>query len=97
MNTESESSGMSRRRVLVEGHVQGVGFRVTCARRARAAGLSGWVRNLDDGRVEIVLQGPAESVQEVERWCAHGPQLAVVTSVEASDEPRVTEHGFTVR
>jgi hypothetical protein len=36
-------------------------------------------------------------VQEVERWCAHGPQMAVVTSVDASDEPRVSEHGFAVR
>jgi acylphosphatase len=96
-NRESAPSDVSTRRILVGGHVQGVGFRVTCARRARAAGLSGWVRNLDDGRVEVVLQGPAGSVQEVERWCAHGPQMAVVTSVDASDEPRVSEHGFAVR
>ncbi len=97
MNRESAPSDVSRRRILVEGHVQGVGFRMSCARRARAAGLTGWVRNVDDGRVEIVLQGPAGSVREVERWCAHGPQLAVVTSVEGSDEPHALEHDFAIR
>jgi acylphosphatase len=97
MTNEAEPSDVSTRRIVVDGHVQGVGFRMTCARRARAAGLAGWVRNLADGRVEILLQGPTELVQEVERWCAHGPQLARVTSVEASDEPHVPEHGFAVR
>jgi acylphosphatase len=70
---------------------------MNCARRARAAGLSGWVRNLADGRVEIVLQGPTESILEVEQWCAHGPQLAVVSSVDGSDEPLAAEYGFAIR
>ena len=70
---------------------------MSCARRARALGLSGWVRNLADGKVEIVLQGPAQSVNEVERWCAHGPGLAVVTSVDGTDEPPAIEHGFAIR
>lgn len=97
VNRDTASADVLRRRILVDGHVQGVGFRVSCARRARAAGLSGWVRNLDDGRVEVVLQGPSEQVGEVERWCAHGPGLAVVTSVEGSDEPQAVEHGFAIR
>jgi acylphosphatase len=97
MNRESAPSDVLRRRILVDGHVQGVGFRMSCARRARAAGLSGWVRNLADGRVEIALQGPPESVLEVERWCAHGPGLAVVTSVDGSDEPPAFERGFDIR
>ena|ERR1700722_18120583 len=97
MTGESAPSDVVRRRILVDGHVQGVGFRMSCARRARAAGLSGWVRNLQDGRVEIVLQGPDKSVSEVERWCAHGPGLAVVTSVQGTDEPQTPEHGFAIR
>lgn len=91
------SSAESSRRLVVEGRVQGVGFRVSCARRARALGLSGWVRNLPDGGVEVLLQGSPDSVAEVERWCAHGPHLAEVTSVEATSEPHAPEHGFAVR
>jgi acylphosphatase len=78
--------------------VQGVGYRVSCARRARAAGLAGWVRNLDDGRVEVVLQGPPDAVSEIERWCSRGPQMAVVTNVVASDEPHARDiGGFEIR
>jgi acylphosphatase len=84
--------------LLVEGRVQGVGYRVTCARRARAAGLAGWVRNLGDGSVEVVLQGTPDSVSEIERWCSHGPQMAMVTNVSASDEPPVSDiGGFEIR
>jgi acylphosphatase len=50
-----------------------------------------------DGRVEILLQGPPESVAQVERWCAFGPQLAEVTSVEVTDEPHAREYGFAIR
>jgi len=88
---------VARRRLLVDGRVQGVGYRVTCARRARAAGLAGWVRNLHDGRVEIVLQGSPDAVAEVERWCSHGPQMAVVTSVDGIDETPDARIGFEVR
>jgi acylphosphatase len=70
---------------------------MSCARRARAAGLTGWVRNLHDGRVEIVLQGAPEVVSEIEKWCSHGPQMAVVTSVDASDETPDAQSGFDVR
>src|ERR1039457_2481060 len=93
----SQLSRTSRRRLLVDGRVQGVGFRVSCARRARALGLSGWVRNLPDGSVEVLLQGSPESIAEVEKWCAHGPHLAEVAGVEAIDEPHVLEHGFAIR
>jgi acylphosphatase len=93
----AQLSAVSRRRLLVDGYVQGVGYRVSCARRARGAGLTGWVRNLGDGRVEVVLQGPPDVVGEIEAWCSRGPQMAVVTSVEASDEAPVAENGFNVR
>ncbi len=86
-----------RRRLVVEGRVQGVGYRVSCARRARAAGLAGWVRNLADGGVEVVLQGPPDAVSEIEKWCRRGPGMAVVTSVEATQEPPTAETAFEIR
>jgi acylphosphatase len=94
----SGRSQSSRRRLLVEGRVQGVGYRVTCARQARAAGLAGWVRNLGDGREEVILQGTPDAVSEIERWCSRGPRMAMVTNVSASDEPPVPDiGGFEIR
>ncbi|MGO9341696.1 MAG: acylphosphatase [Acidimicrobiales bacterium] len=93
----SQLSVVLRRRLLVDGRVQGVGYRVSCARRARAAGLAGWVRNLADGSVEVVLQGPPDAVSEIEKWCRRGPQMAVVTSVEATEEPPTGDTAFAIR
>jgi acylphosphatase len=75
------------RRVLVSGVVQGVFFRDTCARRARAEGVAGWVRNRADGRVEAWFQGEAPAVENMVRWCRSGPPRAEVAgvSVEAVD------------
>ncbi len=74
---------------LVAGQVQGVGFRYFVQRRAAALGLTGWVRNLPDGRVEVLGQGPDEALAELARALGHGPQRAIVTGVteqEISDE-----------
>ena len=75
-----------RKRVLVSGRVQGVWFRESCRDRALAAGVSGWVRNLDDGRVEAVFEGPAGDVQRLLDWAGHGPRLAVVADVAVRAE-----------
>jgi len=83
--------------VVIDGRVQGVGFRASCARRAVDAGLAGWVRNLPDGRVEAVFEGPVGAVEAVVAWCRQGPPLARVTRVTADTEPVVSERGFTVR
>jgi acylphosphatase len=85
-----------RRRVLVSGRVQGVGFRQHCAAVARGAGVAGWVRNRRDGRVEVVLEGPADRVAQVVSWCRRGPTLAEVEAVEVRDEPPTGESGFRV-
>ncbi|MDI3329592.1 MAG: acylphosphatase [Micrococcus sp.] len=69
-------------RLLVNGTVQGVGYRAACRRTAAAAGVTGWVRNLDDGRVEAVVAGPPEAVETVIAWCRQGPRAAVVESVD---------------
>jgi acylphosphatase len=74
-------------RVVVSGRVQGVFFRYTCAHEARDAGLRGSVRNLPDGRVEAVFQGPKRSVERLISWCHKGPPSASVTAVTVSWEP----------
>lgn len=87
---------MVRRRVVVDGRVQGVFFRDSCQREASIAGVGGWVRNRDDGRVEAVFEGDAAAVERLVAWCRHGPPRAVVTSVSVTDEPPVGERGFRV-
>jgi acylphosphatase len=75
-----------RRRLLVRGRVQGVWFRDSCQQQALRWRVSGWARNMDEGRVEVVLEGDAVAVAEVERWCHGGPARAIVTDVLAFTE-----------
>jgi len=86
-----------RRRVLVAGRVQGVWFRESCRDQAQAAGVAGGIRNLADGRVEVVLEGPPGAVDEVLAWCRRGPRRARVDRVDVVDEAPVGEQGFRVR
>jgi acylphosphatase len=88
---------MVRRRVIVEGRVQGVFFRDSCQRQARSAGLSGWVRNCPDGTVEAVLEGEPAAVERVVAWMRTGPSSAEVTAVRSSTEEPMGERGFSVR
>jgi acylphosphatase len=85
-----------RRRVLVDGRVQGVWFRETCRQEADALGVSGSVRNRNDGRVEAVFEGEADAVLAMVTWCRTGPPRAVVTGVEVTDEEPTGETGFRV-
>jgi acylphosphatase len=86
-----------RRRLVVRGRVQGVFFRDSTQERARAAGVGGWVRNLDDGSVEIVLEGPSEAVEGVARFCESGPSHASVDHVDSRQEPPEGLDRFEVR
>jgi acylphosphatase len=86
-----------RRRVYVSGRVQGVWFRESCREEAQVAGVDGWVRNLDDGRVEVALEGPRAAVDRVVAWCRRGPRRARIDHVEIVDEAPVGERGFRVR
>jgi acylphosphatase len=86
-----------RRRVIVRGRVQGVWFRDSTRERAHAHGVAGWVRNRPDGAVEAVLEGPADAVRQVLRFCETGPPRAQVEHVEVLEETPEGATGFEVR
>jgi len=84
----------------VAGRVQGVGFRWFVARHARSLGLSGYARNLDDGRVEVVATGDETALARLEAQLRTGPANAHVTGVERTDhgnDPRVPTRSFDIR
>ncbi|NYT85993.1 acylphosphatase [Pollutimonas harenae] len=72
--------------VTISGHVQGVGFRAATVRHAHLQGVKGWVRNLDDGTVQALLQGPHDQVDRMLSWLHHGPPNARVDLVEHQEE-----------
>ena len=88
---------MTRRRLVVHGRVQGVGFRYSVARAAQSRGVAGWVANRADGTVEAVFEGELEAVESLVRFCREGPRGAVVDRVEVDDEPPEGLRGFAVR
>jgi acylphosphatase len=83
--------------VRVQGRVQGVGYRIWSQRTAVELGLSGWVRNLRDGSVEAVFEGPAENVAKMVARCATGPRGASVSRVEDLGGDGGPFSGFEVR
>jgi acylphosphatase len=91
MASEGEGAGwgVARRRFLVSGRVQGVGYRAFAARVARSLRLAGGATNLDDGTVEVIAEGPAHALDRLEAALAEGSRLAridriVVESLAAS-------------
>lgn len=80
----------------VVGRVQGVGFRESCRREAHRLGVTGTVRNLGDGSVEAVIEGPAPAVEQMTAWCHRGPRAAHVRSVSVTPEPPTDAAGFTI-
>lgn len=90
-------SDRTRAHVFVSGKVQGVYYRATTRDTARETGVDGWVRNLDDGRVEAVFEGPTDAVEEMVEWCHTGSPAARVANVDVEyDDPEGID-GFTVR
>ncbi|MCD6263399.1 acylphosphatase [Candidatus Bathyarchaeota archaeon] len=84
--------------LYIYGHVQGVFFRSTMRKIAESLGLTGWVRNLRDGRVEAVVEGEEEKVERLIAWCHRGPPTAYVTKVEVTREPYKGEFkDFTIQ
>lgn len=84
-----------RAHVFVSGYVQGVGFRFATISEAEHAGVAGWVRNLEDRRVEAVFEGQPAAVQALVEWCRHGPPGAYVRDLRVHwDEPLEHLSGF---
>ncbi len=83
--------------VFISGRVQGVGYRFSTVEQANQLGLSGWVRNLPDRRVEAVFEGSKADVEEMIRWCYQGPRGAVVNDVSIDYEAPEGLRGFEIR
>ena len=86
-----------RAHVFVSGQVQGVSFRDATRQQAEELGLGGWVRNLQDGRVEAVFEGESETVRQMIEWCESGPSSADVDDVSVEQETPEGLSGFEVR
>lgn len=88
----------ARAHVFISGRVQGVFFRAYTRDKAGELGLSGWVRNLRDGRVEAVFEGDKDRVEEMIKWCHQGSPYARVENVEVHwEEPLGESSSFEVR
>ena len=81
--------------LFVSGRVQGVGFRMFTKIKAENLGLSGWVRNLKDGRVEVVLVGPGEKIEEMLSWLKQGSPLARVEEVKIDGKKVIKKDPFS--
>ncbi|MCK6507866.1 acylphosphatase [Myxococcota bacterium] len=89
---------MERVHLTITGRVQGVWYRAGTQGEAIRLGLVGWVRNLRDGRVEAVAEGPRPSLEALLAWCRRGPDLAWVEDVDADWQPASGEfRAFEVR
>lgn len=87
----------TRAHVWISGRVQGVAFRASTRAQARAVGVGGWVRNLVDGRVEAVFEGPRPAVEQMVAWCHRGPPYAHVDDVDVAwEQPTGKETSFRV-
>jgi acylphosphatase len=87
----------ARAHVIVSGRVQGVYYRAGTRDEAMRRGLAGWVKNLSDGKVEAVFEGPKDKVGGMLQWCAEGPPGAEVTDVDAKwEEYKCEFRGFNI-
>jgi acylphosphatase len=90
-------SDLTRAHVFVSGRVQGVFYRATTREQAQDRNVSGWVRNLDDGRVEAVFEGEEDAVEAMVEWCHTGSPAADVSDVSVEYEPPDGLEEFRVR
>ena len=80
---------MASKHIVVNGRVQGVNFRSAAEDAAQDIGVAGWVRNRDDGSVELVVEGDDDAVDRMVGWARQGPSAAEVTDVDVTDtEPQ---------
>jgi acylphosphatase len=89
--------GKQARRFIVKGRVQGVGYRWWAQNWASQIGVSGWVRNCDDGSVEVYACGSAEQLDEFSMRLRQGPRFSDVRHVEEQEAPLLQSSGFSIR
>lgn len=87
---------MKRYSIIVTGKVQGVFYRASTEKITRQIGLTGFVRNEANGDVYIEAQGTEEQLQELISWCKRGPERAVVSGVETTEQSLKQENGFRI-
>ena len=88
---------MAAARFLIRGYVQGVGFRAHTRHEAQRLGLTGYAKNLSDGRVEVMAVGESAALDALERWLRSGPPAARVEEVRRSEAEAVGREGFEIR
>jgi acylphosphatase len=86
-----------RAHVFISGRVQGVYYRATTRDTARETGVDGWVKNLDDGRVEAVFEGDGDAVEAMVEWCHTGSSNARVDDVSVEYGDPIDLEGFEIR
>ncbi len=87
---------MNAKRLVIAGRVHGVGYRAWMVQKATALGLSGWVRNRADGKVEALIAGDVAAVEELSRACRRGPRLAEISSIDEEMADLPEEPGFHI-
>ena len=88
---------MVSKKIYISGRVQGVGFRFHAHEQAMKLGLKGWVRNLPDGRVEMLLFGEESPVKNMIKWAHSGPPTAAVDKVEVQETKETAGDAFYIR
>ncbi len=88
---------MIRKRAIVTGDVQGVGFRWSARETARRLGVTGFARNRSDGTVEVEIEGEPDAVDRMLDWLRSGPPGARVTDVAVTDAAPDGDHAFRIR
>ncbi len=88
---------MTAKKLFISGKVQGVSFRFHAHEHASRLHLKGWVKNLHDGRVEMLVIGEEKDVQNMIKWAHHGPEAADVEKVDVSDSKEHSNEAFYIK
>ncbi|WP_284452173.1 acylphosphatase [Methylophaga thalassica] len=78
--------GIKQKHCLISGRVQGVSYRYSAQQQAHKLGVTGWVRNLADGQVELLIQGETQQLEDMLNWANQGPRFAEVNSIEVTEQ-----------
>lgn len=82
--------------LIVKGKVQGVFYRASAREVADSMGITGWVKNTEEGYVEILASGDENQLQQFINWCRKGPSQAIVTDVQVTEKPEVSFDRFRI-